>query len=249
MRLFGKRDRGPVVPSHVRDRLADYGAAAFRAIVTATPVQDPSFGYDGFQEPVFTAMQRDPDTVVSEIHAAAIAASDRDYAVFGAYRLLAEYDPKSEDARFLELQDASVEFMRRRGLSSGHLTGYESDRWVRLHGDLRTSFDNIVDVPVPLGDRAEVQTLDAGEVRLIASTGPLPEGNTFHVEKRPDGQLVVFSERLRSADDPVRERYDESQLGTFENLPDALRAVGAMFRSRPYWAHEDLDPYFTEHRG
>jgi hypothetical protein len=191
------------------------------------------------------------DTAIQELYNAAAAASDEDrsLATFGAYRLLAEYDGQLDDPRFWELCDASLDYMHSRGFSSGHLTGYEAQRWIAVHGDLRSSFDNIVDVAVPEPASAPpVDELDPGTNKLLALTAPLPEGNAFYAERETDGTYVIFSERQKSSDDPARMRYEESDLGSFTTMPDLLRALGQMFGTRPYWADADVDPYFPSRR-
>jgi hypothetical protein len=189
------------------------------------------------------------DQVIRELCDAAQAAPDRGLAIYGAYRLLSDFDAALADPRFVQLRDASLEYMRSLGFSSGHLNMYEVNRWIVTHGDLRTSFDGIVDVAGPSPRAApDSKQLSLGESRLIALTAPMPEGNAFYAEHRADGSYILFSERPRSSDDPTRERYDETDLGTFTSLPDLLRAVGTMFGTRPYWADDDLDPYFPGRR-
>src|ERR1019366_4520306 len=104
--------------------------------------------------------------------------ADRSLVTFGAYRLLAEYDGQLDDPRFWALCDASLDYMRSLRFSSGHLTGHEAQRWNAVHGELRSSFDGIVDVEVPDPVNASgVNELDPGTSKLLALTAPLPEGN------------------------------------------------------------------------
>jgi len=191
----------------------------------------------------------DRDRVIQELYQAAVMAPNRNQAIFGAYRLLAEFNGTLTDQRFLELCDTSLEYTRSMKFSSGHLTGYEADRWIAVHGELRSSFDKIVEVAVPGRENAPItKPLDVGESRVIARTAPPPDGNTFHAEHRYDGCYIVFSERPRNSDDTTRTRCDETYLGTFKDLPDLFRAVGNMFGVTPYWADEDLEPYFPSRR-
>jgi hypothetical protein len=83
---------------------------------------------------------------------------------------------------------------------------------------------------------------------FLALASPLPDGNAFYGERQDDSTYVVFSERPRNSDDRTRQRYEESELGTFTSMSDLLRAVGQMFGSRPYWADDDLGPYFPSRR-
>jgi hypothetical protein len=162
---------------------------------------------------------------------------------------LSESSTAERDGRFLELLDASLAYMHQMGYSSGHLTRYEADRWIEVHGDLRSSFDNIVEVAVPGPSEAPpVAVIDVGESRLIALTAPLPEGNAFYAEHQSLDRYLVWSERRTSSDDPTRKRCDESYLGTFTSLLELMRAVGQMFGTQPYWADGDLEPYFPAKR-
>lgn len=140
MALFGKRSRG-VVPSSVIASLAEYGEAIITAKRSSGPMTDPRFDWE-FMSPVMLGMngpQR--DQVIQEIYDAAVTAANRPMATVGAYKLLAEYDGNLRDERFDTLRDAYLNLLRDMGFSSGHLTGYESQRWIETHGDLSSSFD------------------------------------------------------------------------------------------------------------
>lgn len=246
MRLFSRPPK-PAVPAFIADALAEYGEAVLAS--RGGPPIDPQFGWD-YVGPVVGAMygpQR--DQVIQELYDAAAAASAEPLVTIGAYSLLDESNAASEDERFLRLRDRFLEYMRERGYSSGHLTRYEADRWIEVHGDLRSSFDNIVDVEVPTGaDAPPTKDLALGESWLVALTEPLPDGNAFFAERRASGEYIVYSERPKSSDDPTRARYDEDYLGAFSTMTDLLRAVGQMFGTRPYWAEKDLEPYFPRRR-
>lgn len=248
MSLFSKRQRA-VVPANVTAELASYGQAMIDSRRTARPMSDPRFQWDWSGPVVMALTGENKDGVIGELYRAAIGARQRDQATFGAYSLLADFDGDLADQRFLELRDASLEYLRSLGLSSGHLNRYEADRWIATHGDLRSSFDRIVEVAVPsAGNAPEAKPLGPGESRMIALTAPLPDGNAFYAEHRLDGTYIVFSERPHSSDDPTRVRCDESHLGSFNELPDLLRAVGDMFGTPCYWSDDDLDPYFPRQR-
>jgi hypothetical protein len=249
MRLFTKRE-STVVPANVLGVLGMYGQAVLDARRAGLAVTDPRFDWANFVGPVRTAlMGPNRDRVIEELYEAAVTAPDRDLATLGAYRLLAECDESLDDRRFLKLYDASLDYMRSLGFSSGHLTGHEARRWVEVHGELRSSFDGVFDVAVPSApDVPSVKTLDPGEARMVALTAPLPQGNAFFAECRADGSYGVFSERQRSAEDPTRVRCEETHIGAFTSLHDLLRAVGAMLGTPSFWADEDLEPYFPNRR-
>lgn len=236
------------MPASLIASLAEYGKAIIAAMRTASPVTDPRFGWD-YMSPVVLAMNgAQRDRVIQELYDAAMTATDRLMATVGAYKLLCEWDGNLRDERFLALRDAYLNLMREMRFSSGHLTGYEAERWIELHGDLRYSFDRITDVAVPSEAQApQAKDLRPGQNRRVALTGPLPDGNEFYAERRADGTYGVFSIRPKGSDDPTRGRYEE-RLGPFGTMPDLLRALGAYFGIRPYWADDDLDPYFPGRR-
>ena len=186
---------------------------------------------------------------IRQLRAAAAAADNPLLATFAAHALVSEVDGGCRDPEYLAMVDASLELLRSLGLSSGHLTRYEADRWVEVHGDLRTTFDGIVerDVSPPVPPPA-VDELAIGEARLIAKTGPEDDDNHFFLERGRDGLVGVFSIRTRSDEDPTRDRYEEDHLGRSESVHGMLVAVAEMFRVEPYWAHRDLGPYFPERR-
>lgn len=213
MGLFGK-NRDAAVPGSVIGTLAEYGKAAL-ASRSGSPI-DQRFGWDYISPVVLAMAGAQRERVIQELYDAAHAAPGQPLVTVGAYSLMSEADHTSRDPRFLELRDATLEYMRRMRYSSGHLTRIEADRWIERHGDLRSSFDNIVGNVIPTPAEAPaVKDLSPGETRLLALTGPLPDGNAFYAERQGDGRYLVFSERPRNSDDPTRARYDERELGTF----------------------------------
>lgn len=249
MRLFGGRPR-TAMPASVLTSLPAFGDAALDARAAGRPVNDPRFDWESFLGPATSAYRvAGTEKATSEIVEAVSSGPGRESAILGAYSLLAEIDPESRDPRYLSLIDEVLELLRTRRFSSGHLSRYEADRWVETHGELRSSFDGIYEVEVPdPGAQPAATSLEPGTSRVLATTGPPPEGNSFFAERSPDGSYLVFSERLKSDDEPVRMRYEEPQLGTFDSLEELLRALGAMFGTRPYWADPELDPYFPRRR-
>jgi hypothetical protein len=249
-----KRGERPVLPAPVLTHLAEYGQDVLTSRSGSPAGQ--RFGWD-YVGPVGDAL-RGPkrDRAIQELYDAARSAANQPMVTFGAYNLMLEsrtltLEPgvATRDKRFLELCDSSLDHLHRLGYSSGILRRDEADRWIEVHGDLRSSFDNIVDAVVPEPSEAPAAAdLHPGETRLVALTAPLPEGNAFYAQRQAGDSYIVFSERQYSNDDPTRARYDESDLGVFAAMPDLLRAVGQMFGTRPYWAHEDLEPYFPRRR-
>jgi hypothetical protein len=249
--IFSKRQRA-VIPPQVIGMLGEFGQASVAARAAGRPVDDPRFGWEYMSDTMMALGDERRDAAIEEVYTAASTASDEDRSLvtFGAYRLLAEYDGQLDDPQFWELCDASLDYLHSRGFSSGQLTGYEAQRWIAVHGDLRSSFDRIVEVDVPSADTAgPLPELAVGEDKLLALTEPLPVGNAFYAERQTEDLYIIFSERNRSADDPTRQRYDETNLGTFSSMRDLYFALGHMFGTRPYWADDSVDPYFPARRG
>lgn len=244
-----ERQRSALPPS-VIGGLEGFGQAQIDARREGRSVSDPRYDWQSFIGPAFTALQgAEREQTIDELADAALGSSSRSPATMGAYCLLAEFDPGLSDRRYLRLLDDSLEYMRSLGFSSAHLTRYEADRWVELHGDLRESFDGTFDVGVPEpGDIPAAKPLGVNEARMVALTAPLPDGNAFFAEHREDGSYAVYSERVHSDVDRTRSRYEETQLGRFDSLADLLRAVGEMFGTPTYWADQDLKPYFPRRR-
>jgi hypothetical protein len=245
MSLFQRRPKTSV-PGAILALLPAFGATVLTARAAGQPITDPRFDWGSFIGPVhMELMTGDRDRVIAEVHDAAINAEDREMATVGAYRLLAEFNPELDDPRFLSLYDDALEHMCAVGFSSAHLTRFEADRWIAVHGDPRSSFDRIVEVQVPDADKLPLaKPLEVGMSRMLALTEPLPNGNAFFAEHRSDRAYVTYSERPRTADDLTRARYEEDHLGTFDSHESLLRALGEMFGTPPYWSDEDLKPYF-----
>ncbi len=123
------------MPDSVLASLPAYGEASLEARLRGQPLIDPRFGWQYFLGPVHTAMiDGHVDQVITELYAAAMGAGDRELAIFGAYRLIAEFDHDLTDPRYVEMLDASIELMRSMQLSRMHLTGFENQR-VKELGD------------------------------------------------------------------------------------------------------------------
>jgi hypothetical protein len=248
MSLF-RREPRRVLPAEILNLLPELGRAFLAARLGGPPVSDdPRFSWDRMFGPVSRALfGQTRDQAIEELYEAAIGSADREMAILGAYGLIAEFLPKSEDHRFLWLFDEALGSLRARRIASMHLTGFEAERWVAVHGELRSSFDGLFSVEVPdNGDLPEPQPLEIGASRMLALTHPLPDGNAFFAEHRSDGSYVVYSERLYSSDDPRRVRCEEDLLGTFTSLKDLMRALGEMFGSPPHWFDGDLEDYFPQ---
>jgi hypothetical protein len=235
-----------VLPVAITSALREYGMASLQRRGGAP--MDERFGWE-YVGPVINGLGGpEREAIVAELWEIGNGASDS-FLTIGAYTLLAEGNSPEDDPRFILLRDAVLNYLQANGYSSGHLNRYEADRWTAIHGDLRTSFDGIVEVDLPSADKAApIPELAVGENKLLALTEALPAGNAFYAERQTEDRYIVFSERSRSDDDPTRERYDETYLGTFSSLHDLYLALGKMFGTRPHWADASVDPYFPAQR-
>ena len=108
MSLFRRAPRA-LVPRHVIELLPAYGRASLAARRAGDPVTDPRFDWDRFLSPVHLPMASgQTEQVVQELYEAATSAVDRPTAVFGAYRLIAEFNPELDDRKFRALYDDSL---------------------------------------------------------------------------------------------------------------------------------------------
>lgn len=244
MGWFSKRSSA-MVPAEVLTQLRAFGEASFEAKVSSRPVADPRFSWETFFAKASAALRADPARAIGEIYAA--AAADQ-FARFGGYSLIAELDPSTTDTRYLEMQDASLQMMFDRGLSSGHLNRYEADRWIATHGDLRMSFDRIVEVTPPPPGHVAAVTLAPGETLMVATMGPDALDNQFWIEHTSAGTYKAFSMRRWTSDDTTLTRCTEDSVGDCGNVEGVLQRLGGYLVTRPFWAHEQLDPYFTQRR-
>lgn len=244
MRWTSRRS-STTVPADILGLLHDFGHASFEAAASGARRADPRFGWDGFFSRLFPACQADLAQVITELDQA--AAGDP-LARFGAYRIVAEYQPDCADTRYLNMMDEALQMMHDRGLSSGHLTRYEADRWVATHDDLRSSFDHLVEVAPPAVDHAIDLALAPGGTLLVAKMGPGALDNEFWIERAADGSYCAFSMRPKDADASALSRYSEDTIGSWGSVDGVLRSVGEYLRTPTSWAHESLLPYFTQRR-
>lgn len=241
---FSKRS-STAVPADVLDRLRPFGEASLEAKASSRPLSDPRFSWENFFAKASEALRTNPSQAIGEIHAA--AGTDQ-FAQFGGYSLIAELDPSSSDPRYLGMQDASLQMMFDRRLSSGHLNRYEADRWIATHGDLRTSFDRIVEVAPPAPGHAAEVALAPGETLMVATMGPDPLDNQFWIEHTSAGTYDAFSMRQWESGDTTLTRCSEDTIGSWESVEGVLQSLGSYLGTRPFWAHEQLDPYFPQRR-
>lgn len=244
MGWFSKRS-STLIPADVLSQLGEFGEASWSALVAGRTLADPRFGWQGFFSEANAACRENLAQAVAEVYG---AAGDNSLARFGAYKLIAECEPGSQDPVFLELMDAALQSMYDRGLSSGHMTRFEADRWIAVHGDLRTSFDRIVEVDPPGPEHVVGIELNPGDQLMVATMGPDLLDNQFWIELSADGQYGAFSMRKWDSDAVTLTRCSEDDVGQWDTADGVLRGLGSMLRTRPYWAHEQLNPYFPERR-
>jgi hypothetical protein len=244
MGLFSKRNSSGLVPSDILNQLSAFGHVSFDATVRGQAVADPRYDWSNFFSRVLHAYQTNLMQAIAEIHA---AAGGDPYAMYGGYRVIAEFEPATQDPLYLDMMDAGLKLMYDRKLSSGHLTGYEADRWVKTHGELRTSFDRIVDVMPPEHDTASVE-LATGESVMVAKMGPDPLDNQFYIERIGPNTFGAFSMRQWDSDAVTLTRSEETTIPQSDTAEGVLRSLGLYLRLRPYWAHDQLQPFFPERR-
>ena len=191
--------------------LPDYGRAFIAAKRSHDPVTDPRFGWDWMSQAILAMNGPQRDQVIQELYDAAVSAEDRQMATVAVYRVLCEWDGNLQDDRFAELRDAYLNILHQMRFTSLHLTGYESERWIELHGELRRSFDRIVDVTVDPAALPPVAELAPGESKLLLRMGPRSQDNEFYGERRADGMYGLYCIGINS-DDPTKVRYDWSDI-------------------------------------
>lgn len=251
MGLFSRRagaGRTGVVPVSMIASLPDYGRAVIAAKRSHAPVTDPRFGWDWLSQAVLPMNSPQRDQVIQELYDAAVSAEDRPMATVGAYRVLCEWDGNLQDPRFAELRDAYLQLLHQMRFTSLELTGYESARWIELHGDLRHSFDRIVDVKVDPAALPPAAELAPGQSKLLLRMGPSSQDNEFYGERSANGLYGLYCIGISSSDDPTKVRYDWPDIIPCATMQELLVQVGRRFGTRPYWADPVLEPYFTGRR-
>lgn len=130
MGWFSRRP-STLVPGEVLDELGEFGRAAWQSKSTLQPLIDPRFEWNNFFSKMLPAYQSDFSGAIAEVHT---AAGDDPFAKIGGYRLIAEFEPATEDPLYLDMMDACLRMMSDHGLGLLYATGYERDRWVQIGG-------------------------------------------------------------------------------------------------------------------
>ncbi|MHB8290265.1 MAG: hypothetical protein ACYDEY_13745 [Acidimicrobiales bacterium] len=270
MTLFKKRKPTSLVPRDVLGLLESYGKYAYDSLNQRAAGMDPRFvdwsnitmsgvlasrsaagmdprfvDWSNFMFKVFGAWKIDATGTIAEIHSSTLG---NQYARFGGYKALMDIGGDMRDPLFLELMDEWINMVRARNLSSGYLTGYESKRWIELHGDLRTTFDRIVEVETPCEPLQVGIELKPGQSIMVAKLGPDRLDNEFYIERIDSGTYGAYSMRPHDSDATELSRSEEEFIPKADSLGAVLKSIGQMFRLPTYWSHDDLKPYFTERR-
>jgi hypothetical protein len=235
-----------VLPEAITLHLSEYARETLRRRGGAH--MDSRFGWDYVGSVINGVGGPDREAIIAQLWDAGSNATDP-LITIGAYELLNEGASPEQDERFLALRDSTLDYLHDHKYSSGYLSRDEADRWIVTHGDLRTSFDGIVERAIPSpASLPALPELAVGESQLLALTAPLPDGNAFYAERRDESTYVIYSERNRSDDDPTRQRYDEDYLGAFSSLQALCITFGEHFGIRPWWTDDWVDPYFPFQR-
>lgn len=203
---------------------------------------DPSATATTLYMPGMTAAQQGPEELLNQLADAGFSRGG--WALVGAVRLLMELGVErtfSAHPRYVELLDASLLFLQSQGVSSGVLRPFELDRWIATHGSVRT-FIGYDLAPVPdAGQEPAAEDLPVGEFRRLAQLTVQPDSNAIYVDHRAENVYFAVTQAPKSDEDPERIMWDWFSAPTLLAL---LRDLGERMVTPPYWAHEDLLPYF-----
>ena len=246
MAWFSKvRQSKSLVPPLLLEQLAAFGKASWEAKQNSQPVHNSLYDWDNFFSQFLSAYNANLSGAIAELHQAAGADP---FARYGGYRLVAEFDGACKDTLYLAMMDSALQMMYEHGLSSGHMTGYERDRWIATHGDLRTSFDRVVEVERPTVVSVPQFELGHGQSVMVARMGPGEFDNQFWVERVDGVTYRAYSMRRSDSEAVTLTRYEEESVGSFESLGAIFRGIGDYLRTPSYWVHSELVPYFPERR-
>ncbi|MEN0011787.1 MAG: hypothetical protein AAGC46_00380 [Solirubrobacteraceae bacterium] len=148
---------------------------------------------------------------------------------------------------FLSLLDAALLVLRDDGVASTALPPYALARWEATQGRdgpaPRGWPSTLEPLDVPAHDAtAGVEPPDTHELRRLAVTGDSRAARTYYAEHRAPDRLVVVIEGIDQSDDTSK-RWDWPTL----EAPDyvgLLRDLGERLGTRPWWSHDDLEPFF-----
>jgi hypothetical protein len=86
-------------------QLSAFGHASFDAKVRGQPVTDPHYDWQNFFAQMLPAYQANLTQAIANVHA---AAEGDPYAMYGGYRIIAEFEPTTEDPLYFDMMDADL---------------------------------------------------------------------------------------------------------------------------------------------
>jgi hypothetical protein len=158
------------------------------------------------------------------------------WVAYGAERLMSDIgDVNADHPAYGRIMDASLEFLRRSGVSPARLTGREWKYWLKAGGTIDTWLKR---QPEPTEGR--IQELPVGTVRRLAQLRDADDSNVVLVERTAENCYSYIVDAPQSDEDPTR---SQRIIATAASLHDLYIQIGLGLQIVPYWCDPDLKPY------
>jgi hypothetical protein len=158
------------------------------------------------------------------------------WAAYGAEKLMTEIAGGGLDhPAYGRIMDASLEFLRRSGVSPRQLNGYEWNYWIDSGGTVNTWLTRR---PEPTEDR--IERLAIGEIRRLAQLLEDDDSNVFLVKRTAEDRYDWVIDSRQSDEDPTRTQRVHD---TADSLHELYIKIGLGLQFVPYWCDSELEPY------
>jgi len=176
------------------------------------------------------------------------AEQSQPWGVIGAFCIATNFltDEQRRAPTFLDLMDDALLTLRNDGVAYPALPPFALRRWEEVHGsegpgpaEWPSALESLA-VPA-VGAEPPTVDLAKGESRRMTSDGPGGDARVTYAQWSTDGQVVAIIDGV-DLSDGLRKRWG---LGVrADSYTSFLRELGDRLVSCPWWAHEDLQPYF-----
>jgi hypothetical protein len=204
--------------------------------------EDPSWVYQGVIAPLYASANEDPVTFVELLERE--VSRKGGWGAYGAghavWEILTTEQRASlrNNASYIAVVDASLQFLRENGVPPKNVRGYEWDHWIEHGGTIDTW---IPPRDPPRREEARITPLREGELRPIARLTASSDANVVLVCASPRQGFTAVIDARYSDEDPRRVQNDWKSA---DDLYDLYLTIGRSLQTPPPWHDPEVGVFF-----